>query len=102
MNLFRRTTALSEVQTMAEVLDRVRPGWANEVNTKTLDLENARNCVLGQVYGDYGFGLRRLDCDVNTLVFVNNRAFRKSWILEINKRVEESVKQPEKEYVLVS
>lgn len=40
-------------------LDAARPGWASEVNLRTLNMESVRFCVLGQLYGDY-----RAGCDV--------------------------------------
>jgi hypothetical protein len=34
--------------------------WASRINLETLDLSSACNCVLGQLYGDYGSGCGRL------------------------------------------
>lgn len=34
-------------------LDRVHPGWRNKINPKRLDIASSRDCVLGQLYGDY-------------------------------------------------
>lgn len=34
-------------------LDANAPGWTLKVNPDTLDLGTSRDCVLGQVYGDY-------------------------------------------------
>lgn len=40
-----------------ELLDRVRPGWAKEVDLDRLDVGRCDRCVLGQVFGSYGTGL---------------------------------------------
>jgi hypothetical protein len=44
----------------ARLLDRVRPGWWQEINLKTLSLDDCWVCVLGQLYGGYKFGLSTL------------------------------------------
>lgn len=44
----------------ADLLDRVRPGWADKIDVETLDLSSCTRCVLGQMYGDYDIGLRAL------------------------------------------
>jgi hypothetical protein len=35
-----------------QFLDAVRPGWANQIDLDSLDLENPRACVLGQVFAE--------------------------------------------------
>jgi hypothetical protein len=35
----------------ADRLDKVKPGWANQVDVRTLDLGSFNGCVLGQLYG---------------------------------------------------
>lgn len=37
----------------ARLLDELRPGWAEDVDTEQLDLGDCCKCVLGQLYGDY-------------------------------------------------
>lgn len=44
----------------AAVLDEHRPGWAEEINLDTLRILSCTECVLGQVYGRYGVGLKEL------------------------------------------
>lgn len=34
-----------------EFLDKVKPGWRDEINLPTLNMASHFNCVLGQVYG---------------------------------------------------
>lgn len=38
----------------AKFLDQRRPGWADEIRLADLDLRSLDNCVLGQLYGDWG------------------------------------------------
>ena len=47
------------------LLDRKHPGWENEIDLDALDLSNVRYCVLGQVYGDFGDGLRQINEGLN-------------------------------------
>lgn len=37
----------------ARWLDRREPGWAGRVDPDRLDILSARNCVWGQLYGNY-------------------------------------------------
>lgn len=116
-----------EVERGAALLDEVRPGWFREIDVKKLDLSQATNCVLGQLYGnwklagahfgwdvwsssgdkgydqhslDYGFG-----CTYLISTFVNNRKLTPHWIEAINERLnplvvpEEFVKEPAREAV---
>lgn len=41
----------------ARLLDSAMPGWASKVDAERLDQQTTKNCVLGQVYGDYWHGL---------------------------------------------
>lgn len=44
------------------LLDERGPeGWDDKINLATLNIANARDCVLGQVYGRYGAGCNALD-----------------------------------------
>lgn len=44
----------------AELLDEKRPGWFEGISLRALAIESMSNCVLGQVYGGYFFGLVHL------------------------------------------
>jgi hypothetical protein len=57
--MFRETTAVS-VARGAALLDQYRPGWADEIDLDELRLESGSDCVLGQLYGDYGEGRAQL------------------------------------------
>jgi hypothetical protein len=52
--------ATQRVRRGATLLDRERPGWADEINTRTLDVRFTEVCPLGQLYGDYEDGLDAL------------------------------------------
>lgn len=41
------------VDTGARVLDKLNPGWFNEVDVDTLDLSSDTNCIGGQLYGTF-------------------------------------------------
>lgn len=40
----------------AALLDARVPGWWTKINVDKLDMWDSRNCVLGQVFGEYGDG----------------------------------------------
>lgn len=44
----------------AALLDRVNPGWRNDVSLDDFDIRSWDLCILGQVYGGYGEGLNAL------------------------------------------
>jgi hypothetical protein len=44
----------------ALLLDRVRPGWWREINDDELNMAWCRECVLGQIFGDYFRGVDHL------------------------------------------
>lgn len=41
-------------------LDREVPGWADQINLGRFRITSGSACVLGQVYGEYETGVRRL------------------------------------------
>lgn len=49
------------VQRGAEYLDGVDPEWYRRVDSETLELEDGRHCVLGQLHGEFRLGLGRSD-----------------------------------------
>jgi hypothetical protein len=34
-------------------LDKAEPGWADKIDTATLDLNSCHYCMMGQLHGDY-------------------------------------------------
>ncbi len=51
----------ARVQRGAEYLDDVDPGWHRRIDAETLELEDGRHCVLGQLHGEFQLGLGRSD-----------------------------------------
>lgn len=49
-------------------LDKYSPDWRDRINRDRLNMAESRDCVLGQLFGSFTEGLRRLDisarCDV--------------------------------------
>lgn len=48
------------VEKGAAYLDVKRPGWHEEINTATLEMDSPHNCILGQLYEDYSYGIHRI------------------------------------------
>ena len=42
----------------AEFLDIHKPGWANLIDLAKFDIRSPNTCILGQLYGDYGTGMK--------------------------------------------
>lgn len=42
------------------LLDKKKPGWRNKVNINELQMHDCSACILGQVFGNYGLGLKYL------------------------------------------
>ncbi len=58
----RRVTydyARERVQRGAAFLDQADPDWVRHVDAHTLELSSGRRCVLGQLHGDFRWGLSR-------------------------------------------
>jgi hypothetical protein len=51
--------ATTRVRRGAASLDDVDPGWHRRLDPATLELADGRACVLGQLHGDYRWGLAR-------------------------------------------
>ena len=41
------------IKTGARSLDMRRPGWASDINTRTLDMFDSFCCIHGQLFGDF-------------------------------------------------
>jgi hypothetical protein len=48
---------MTPAEKIATLLDEKRPNWYNEVDTKTLDMDSAQECLMGQLYGQYNLGM---------------------------------------------
>lgn len=44
----------------ARFLDKKDPGWFTKIDTRILDISDGRACVLGQLYGYYTTGCKKL------------------------------------------
>jgi hypothetical protein len=53
--------ARERVQRGAGYLDGVDPEWHRRVDSETLELDDGRHCVLGQLHGEFRLGLGRSD-----------------------------------------
>lgn len=42
------------------LLDERGPGWANSIDLSTFSISNGDHCILGQLFGSYGYGCDRL------------------------------------------
>ena len=60
MKFFSRTTHADRAAHGARMLDLAVPGWHWDIDSRTLDISRVDECVLGQLYDDYGVGLSRL------------------------------------------
>lgn len=86
----------------AKLLDRMTPGWEQEIADEVFDMSDPERCVLGQVFGDYAVGRRdRLGIsmdeaedhgfelaqyDRNVSRDENYSALQKAWFKEIEQR----------------
>lgn len=61
IHLITEEKVRKRVRRGAEYLDRVDPGWAGRIDAETLELEDGRQCVLGQLHGEFQLGLGRSD-----------------------------------------
>lgn len=48
------------VEKGAEVLDQIKPDWRDRVNKSALDISNCFDCILGQVFGYFGDGMKAI------------------------------------------
>lgn len=53
-------TFTARVRRGAALLDRTKPGWAEEIDLEKLNLGSGTHCVLGQLYLSYRIGCRKL------------------------------------------
>lgn len=58
MLVLRHLKEKKRIQQGVALLDRQRgPGWVNDIDLGSLDIGDRRNCVLGQLYGRYEYGM---------------------------------------------
>lgn len=49
----------------AALLDVKRPGWEKEVNVYSINMNSPYDCILGQIYHNYEWGLDSLELEGN-------------------------------------
>ena len=58
-------TLETKIQAGMDLLNKVRPGWINQVDLRLLDMGGSPyQCILGQLYGDYEVAVELLDLSV--------------------------------------
>ena len=88
----------------AKLLDGRRKAWWRKIDTDTLDLGSCGDCILGQLYGDFGRGMRLLklnssyddnDDDEKFGFYLSGRsgALKQAWMEEIQKQADEQSKR---------
>ena len=79
------------IKAAALILDNEYPGWANKIDTSTLDMEDGTKCILGQLYEDYYTGVIKLfNCyedKVSRDGILGIKTNKQKWINEINSRL---------------
>jgi len=79
------------VSQAANALDKLKPGWAQEINLETLEsrvILARQKCVLGQLFGDFAIGYNKINSDEDPAI---NAAFvkdgvEKFWKEEVQNR----------------
>jgi hypothetical protein len=64
---------MKTVDNGAALLDERLPGWRDHIDPTTLRLEDGCNCILGQLFGDYGKGIDMLGVSPTQFGFVKGR-----------------------------
>jgi hypothetical protein len=49
-----------EIKAGMALLDKKVPGWREKANPNSLDMAYCFSCILGQVFGEYLYGLKKL------------------------------------------
>lgn len=53
-----------QVKRGVDFLDEHRPGWHRKIQLDSLNMKSKRECILGQVFGDFGEGKEELGIKV--------------------------------------
>jgi len=64
---------MKSVDNGAALLDERLPGWRDHIDPNTLELADGCNCILGQLFGDYGKGIDILAVSPTKYGFVKSR-----------------------------
>lgn len=85
-------TAMRAMMRGVQLLDIVRPGWWQEIDTLILDIVHPWRCILGQLYGSYIQGKRALGFYGGPHGYVSGSAYgfagvpTELWLTVINER----------------
>lgn len=93
---------MKEVKLGAKLLDEKYPNWYIEIKLKKLSMSDIDNCILGQLFGSYFFGIKVLGIDAEksgfTIINANPitksewKPLNKAWKKQIKKRRKNGVK----------
>jgi hypothetical protein len=64
----------------AQLLDKLEPVWWRKINTYLLAMGNPQTCILGQIYGDFVHGTKRLQHWRQSIEY----GFMLAWRLEMS------------------
>ena len=48
------------VRDAAKRLDEIEPNWFNKIDFETIDMNDCKNCILGQIFGYYDDGIMKI------------------------------------------
>lgn len=76
------------VQECAELLDEVMPDWYTKIDERLLNLTSGTKCIIGQLYGGYGAGMRKLFRESphqikDEYILCLNDPYKKEWLAQI-------------------
>lgn len=72
------------VQRGMDFLDKECPGWEEVMDPKILDISCGQNCVIGQIFGDYGVGIQTLDINAENAPGLGFESTRKVTYKNLN------------------
>lgn len=81
------------VKVAAKLLDKVMPGWYKKISLSRLNMSWYLDCILGQLYGEYDKGIKKLfgvsctEVSTDTLKVFFGKVYENQWISEINERL---------------
>lgn len=94
-----RILAIECAQRGASYLDAQMPYWYQRVDSKRIDIEHSKNCILGQLFGDYyALGAQRFrrkleeighssQYGFNWFICADSKTLNLAWKNEVNHRV---------------
>lgn len=76
------------VRECAELLDEVMPDWYTKIDERKLNLTSCSKCIIGQLYGGYGAGMRKLFRESphqikDEQILCINYPYKQQWLAQI-------------------